>query len=507
MKIILSNEVAEYPDYLTDESRLAIKPSEIECIAWPENEDDVLSTLEKARESCWPVTVSAARTGIVGSAAPLCGGMIISMEKMQKIGEPKLDEKSGEWFLNVQPGALLCDIEKSLSTTKNPNLFYPPDPTEMSAAIAGTVATNASGARTFKYGATRDFVRRLRIVLADGNILDIKRGDVIADTKGTIIFSVNEKEYKIFVPDYSMPKTKNCAGYFAEPGMDLIDLFVGSEGTLGIITEIEIKVLEQKKERLSLLSFFDIEKNGLDFVKYICAENGKNNFDIEAIEFFGKNALKLLKERRKAGDTAIHEFPESDVAIYYELSFDEENLEEIYEKLDEILQTVNCSTDDSWAGMDAEETEKLKEFRHAVPETINQIIGERKREIPKLHKIGTDLAVPAENFETIFNFYRDVLNIAGLQYAIFGHIGNNHLHVNMMPQTEDELVEAKKYYKLFAEKAVELGGTVSAEHGIGKLKKEFLKTLYGERGIEEMRKVKKVLDPDFILGRGTLWDD
>ena len=504
MKIVFSNEIADYPDYLTDESRLAIKPSEVDCIVWPENETDVIAALEKAHENNWPVTVSAARTGIVGAAAPLCGGMIISMEKMSKIGEPKQDDKTDDWFLNVEPGALLCDIEKRLSTQKNPKLFYPPDPTEMSAAIGGTIATNASGARTFKYGATRNYVQRLRIVLADGNILDIKRGEIFADAKGTITFFVNEKEYKITVPTYSMPKTKNCAGYFAKPKMDLIDLFIGSEGTLGIITEIEIKVLEQKKERLSLLSFFDTAKNGLDFVKFICAENGKNDFDIEAIEFFGKNALKLLKERREAGDTAIHEFPVSDAAIYYELAFDEENLEEIFEKLEEILQTVNCSTDDSWAGMDAEETLKLKEFRHAVPETINQIIGERKREIPNLHKIGTDLAVPAENFETIFNFYHDVLNTAGLQFAIFGHIGNNHLHVNMMPRNEAELTEAKKYYKIFAEKAVELGGTVSAEHGIGKLKKEFLKTLYGEKGIDEMRKVKKVLDPDFILGRGTL---
>ena len=504
MKIVLSNEIADYPDYLTDESRLSIKASEVDCIVWPENEGDVLAALEKARENNWPVTVSAARTGIVGAAAPLCGGMVISMEKMLKIGELKQDAKTKEWFLIVEPGALLCDIEKSLSTQKNPKLFYPPDPTEMSAAIGGTVATNASGARTFKYGATRNYVRGLRIALADGNILEMKRGDVFADATGTITFSVNEKEYKIPVPDYSMPKTKNCAGYFAKPGMDLIDLFIGSEGTLGVITETEIKVLEQEKDRLSLLSFFKTEKDGIDFVKSLRNENGKNNFDIEAIEFFGKNALKLLRERREAGGTEIHEFPESDAAIYYELGFTEENLEEIYEQLEEMLQAVNCSTDTSWAGMDAEETEKLKEFRHAVPETINQIIGERKREIPKLHKIGTDLAVPEENFKTIFNFYRETLDSAGLQYAIFGHIGDNHLHVNMMPGNENELTEAKKYYKVFAEKAIEFGGTVSAEHGIGKLKKEFLKILYGEKGIEEMRKVKKVLDPDFILGRGTL---
>lgn len=504
MKIILSNEIVDYPDYLTDESRLAVEPGKINCIAFPENETDVVAALEKARENNWPVTVSAARTGIVGGAAPLCGGMVISMEKMSKIGEPEKNEQNGEWALSVEPGALLCDISKKLSETRNPKLFYPPDPTEMSAAIGGTVATNASGARTFKYGATRDYVLSLRIVLADGNILTIKRGEIFSDDSGTITFSVNEKEYKIPVPTYSMPKTKNCAGYFAKPKMDLIDLFIGSEGTLGIITEIEIKVLEQKKGRLSLLSFFNTEQNALDFVKTIRKQNGKNNFDIEAIEFFDKNALKLLNERREAGDTAIHEFPESEAAIYYEFALDDEFLEDIYEKLEEILQTVNCSTDTSWAGMDEDETKILKEFRHAVPETINQIIGERKRKIPTLHKIGTDLAVPNENFEIIFKFYQETLDTAGLQYAIFGHIGDNHLHVNMMPRNEEELIEAKKYYKIFAEKAIELGGTVSAEHGIGKLKKEFLKILYGEKGIEEMKNVKKVLDSNCILGKGNL---
>ena len=506
MKIILSNEISDYPDYLTDESRLSIKTADVDCIVWPEKEADVTAALEKARENDWPVTVSSARTGIVGAAVPLCGGMVISMEKMSKIGDAKQDAKTKEWFLIVEPGALLCDIEKNLSTQKNPKLFYPPDPTEMSAAIGGTIATNASGARTFKYGATRNFVRRLRIALADGNILEIKRGDIFADATGTITFSVKKKEYKISVPDYSMPKTKNCAGYFAKPEMDLIDLFIGSEGTLGVITEAEIKVLEQKKDRLSLLSFFKSDKDGLNFVNSIREEIGKNIFDIEAIEFFGKNALKLLKERREAGGTEIHEFPESDAAIYYELGFTEENLEEIFEKIDEMLQAVNCSTDASWAGMDAEETKKIKEFRHAVPETINQIIGERKREIPKLHKIGTDLAVPEENFKTILKFYRETLDAARLQYAIFGHIGDNHLHVNMLPGNENELTEAKKYYKVFAEKAVELGGTVSAEHGIGKLKKDFLELLYGEKGIEEMRKVKDVLDPDFMLGRDTILD-
>ena len=414
---------------------------------------------------------------------------------------PSFDEDKNEWFMTVDPGVLLQDIESFLHNHKEKNLFYPPDPTEMSAAIGGTVATNASGARTYKYGATRNYIRRLRVVLADGNVIEIKRGEIFANENNELCFSTSGKEYIIPVPDYSMPETKNCAGYFAESKMDLIDLFIGSEGTLGIISEIEIKLLEKNKECLSLLSFFNSENQAFKFVKSI---RNDENLDVEAIEFFGKYALELLHKRHEEDGTDLNDFPKCDAAVYSEFAFDEDEIEVIYELLEEKLQLAGTSTDNSWAGMDYSETEILKKFRHAVPETINQIIGERKREIPGLHKIGTDLAVPDENFEQIFDFYREQLDSAGLQYAIFGHVGNNHLHVNMMPRNENELTKAKKFYKIFARKAVELGGTVSAEHGIGKLKKDFLKLMYGEKGVEQMKNVKLSLDPNNILGVGTL---
>ena len=501
MKKITDNKIilSDYPDYLCDESR--VTAINADCILWPENECDIIDAVALAQEKNSPITVSAARTGIVAAAVPLCGGMILSIEKMVEINSPSFDEDKNEWFMTVGPGVLLQDIESFLHNHKEKNLFYPPDPTEMSAAIGGTVATNASGARTYKYGATRNYIRRLRVVLADGNVIEIKRGEIFADESNELCFSVSGKEYKIPVPDYSMPKTKNCAGYFAKPHMDLIDLFIGSEGTLGIISEIEIKLLEKNKECLSLLSFFNSENQAFKFVKSI---RNDEKLDVEAIEFFGKNTLALLHKRHEEGGTDLQDFPKCDAAVYSEFAFNEDEIEEIYELLEEKLQSEGSSTDNSWAGMDYSETEVLKKFRHAVPETINQIIGERKREIPDLHKIGTDLAVPDENFEQIFNFYREQLDSAGLQYAIFGHIGNNHLHVNMLPQNENELAEAKKFYKIFAQKAVELGGTVSAEHGIGKLKKDFLKLMYGERGVEEMKNVKLSLDPKNILGVGTL---
>jgi D-lactate dehydrogenase (cytochrome) len=520
----------EYVDYLRDESRTVAKRIDVVC--WPESEDDVLVALAEAREKGLGVTVSAARTGITAACVPLEGGMVVSMEKMSMQKELRHNAAQDGWTLVVEPGALLCGIQEALDNRfrfyaptwseaaqavveelreKELCLFYPPDPTEMSATVGGTVATNASGSRTFKYGPTRRYVRRIRVALASGAVLEIERGKVTAGDAGVIeiprelVAKPGEVPERITVPSYRMPPTKHCAGYFAEPGEDLIDVFIGSEGTLGVITEVELELLARTKERLSVLAFFDSEDHALEFVEAMREAGRGGVVDVEALEFFGATALELLHARRTPGDNAIPEFPEAGAAIYTELAFDEAAMEDTYELLEQYLTCCGSSTESAWAGMEEAEIARMKLFRHAVPETINQIIGERKREMPDLHKIATDLAVPDEQLQAMMNYYREQLRSAGLEYAVFGHVGDNHLHVNMMPRNEAELGRAKALYRTFAERAVELGGTVAAEHGIGKLKKAFLRFMYGEEGIEEMRRLKAALDPAGMLGRGTIF--
>ncbi|RKY91215.1 MAG: hypothetical protein DRQ01_08070 [Ignavibacteriae bacterium] len=163
----------------------------------------------------------------------------------------------------VQPGVLLSDLEEAV---KEKNLFYPPDPTEKSCFIGGNVATNASGARTFKYGPTRDYILELEIVLPDGEILTVKRNDIFATdflltlktTAGIII--------KLELPDYKMPSIKNAAGYYCKKNMDAVDLFIGSEGTLGIVTKIKLKLLPLPLNEISCILFFNSEKNALQFL-------------------------------------------------------------------------------------------------------------------------------------------------------------------------------------------------------------------------------------------------
>jgi D-lactate dehydrogenase (cytochrome) len=520
---------AEYPDYLRDESRVTAPRAD--ALLWPETEADVLAALALARERGWPVTVSAARTGIVAASVPLSGGMVLSLEKMSMLKELVHHPATDTWSLMVEPGALLCGIQESADnnfyfyTSRWParaqaavavlkerklRLFYPPDPTEMSATIGGTVATNASGARTFKYGATRPFVRRLRVALADGTVLDIPRGAVLArDGVLTIppeLVAVGEpRALRVPLPGYVMPATKHCAGYFAAPAMDLIDLFIGSEGTLGIITEVEIELRVRTKARLSVMAFFAGETQALDFVVALREAIAQGIFDVEALEYFGASALQLLRDRRTPSDKTIPEIPPAEAAIFAEFAISDDAMEAAMELLEQYLICHGSSTDTAWAGMDDAEIQKMKLVRHAVPETINQTIGERKRTLPALHKIATDLAVPDQQLHAIMQFYHEQLDHAGLQYAIFGHIGNNHLHVNILPCDEAELTRAKDLYRAFAEKAIALNGTVAAEHGIGKLKCEFLRSMFGDEGIAQMRAVKAALDPTGMLNPGTLF--
>ncbi len=143
----------------------------------------------------------------------------------------------------------------------------------------------------------------------------------------------------------------------------------------------------------------------------------------------------------------------------------------------------------------------MREFRHALPVAVNErVVKNRQR------KIGTDMAVPDAQFASFLQFYKHKLNESGLDYVIFGHIGDNHLHANILPKNDDEAQKAKHLYGRFVAQAIMLGGTISAEHGIGKLKSKYLGVQYGERYLSEMAELKRAFDPHAILGRGNMFD-
>lgn len=512
-----------YSGYLMDESRFG--EGRAERLFFPKSEEEVATIVRSMNENGIPITISSGRTGITGGAVPF-GGVVLSLEKMNKILAVGHDEERGEWYVRTEAGVPLEELSNRIKRKQFEDLegkgsenerkalkqfllekadyFFPIDPTEMNALIGGAVATNASGARTFKYGSIRQWVRRLRIVLSNGDVLDIKREQVIAEGNSFEIVTTDGDLRKVKVPGYMMPATKNAAGLYAKPGMDLIDLFIGSEGILGVITGVEIRLAKKDGISLSVMAFTPSEDDAIALVRDLRSSTSLER--PELIEYFDSKAVNLLRNMRSSLSTMeIPDLPQNAEAIvFFEILFKEEDMDKMYEALGTLLTKHNVSEDATWAGMDSSTLEKMKIVRHAVPESINNIIAARKQQYPKVHKLGTDMAVPDEYLETIISFYKEQLEAKKLEYVIFGHIGDNHLHVNIIPANDKEVEEGEKIYLTFARKAVELGGTVSAEHGIGKIKQKFLREMYGDIGIRQISDVKRALDPKWILNPGNM---
>ena len=528
---IESAEIAErHSAYLADESRFR---GRAERLAFPESESAMAAMLAAASAAGAPVTLSGARTGITGGAVP-ASGWIMGFERMNRVLALDGDPDAGGFRIVCQPGITLEAIARSLARRRFEGseqwpeaarktldrfraagaFFLPPDPTEQSASLGGMVACNASGARSFGYGPIRAYVRRLRLALISGAVLDLRRGQARAGEDGAFCLRQPDgAERAGRIPSYRQPAVKNAAGYFARPGMDLLDLFIGSEGTLAAFSEIELSLEPAPETILGAIGFFPADSAALEFVRAAREKSTNRNANplerLMALEYFDCRSLDLLRTQkaRQGGASHIPAFPAAArAAVYVEIGTHETHLEDRAEALMGMLEAHGASPDETWTATTDRETETLKAFRHALPETVNQIIGERARAHPGLTKLGTDFAVPGNAMEDLIRNYRDALDNAGLEYVLFGHVGDNHLHANILPRTPDEYNHGKALYLELAAKAVGLGGTVSAEHGVGKLKKELLKIMYGEAGIEAMRAVKRVFDPHMLLNRGNLFD-
>jgi D-lactate dehydrogenase (cytochrome) len=313
-------------------------------------------------------------------------------------------------------------------------------------------------------------------------------------------------DYKVKIPVYSCPRTKNTAGFFTAPHMDLVDLFIGSEGAFGIITEVTVGLLK-RTPKISVVQFLASDEQAIALVQTLRADP---RIRLDFLELYSATAIELLRERqrRDAKSVGTPLIPASATsALFFELDFDPAAKDVQLEALNSAVKSCGASWVDSWAAYENRELDRLKNFRHILPETINAIIAERKKQHPGLHKLGTDLAVPDERLSDMWAVYRDALADAGLEWAAFGHIGNNHVHINIMPRDMADLQKALGLYQMFAEKAVAFGGSVSAEHGIGKLKAKFLKTMFGPAEIAEMHAVKRALDPQLLLNPGNIFEE
>ncbi|HEY0077300.1 MAG TPA: FAD-binding oxidoreductase [Pyrinomonadaceae bacterium] len=510
--MLIKSEQDEIQSFMSDASNLA--GGHAAGVVFPESALEVAAVLGEASRERRPVTIAGAGTGLVGGRVPF-GGIVVSTDRLRRIVEIA-HEETGGGRATVEAGVRLSEFQREVEAQ---GLFYPPDPTERSCYLGATVATNSSGARSFKYGATRRYVRRLKIALSTGDVLDLSRGQLRADAEGLLRIPLAEGRgcIEARLPSYRMPQTrKHAAGYYVEPSVDAIDLFIGSEGTLGVVAEIEVALLDKPAGVLGGIVFFQSEEKLLAFVSAARrrsletraaklrasaagerapdAEMNPAGLDARALEYFDAESLNFLREYyalvpvRASG------------AIFFEQEITDETEDELMSGWLALLEEHEAMLDDSWFGTNEHDRAGMREFRHRLPVLVNEWLSRHHQ-----RKVSTDMAVPDEHFPSMLRFYKETLRASRLQYVIFGHVGDNHVHVNIMPRDEAESVAARELYQQFIRRAISFGGTISAEHGVGKLKRDYLRQLYGDRHLREMAALKRAFDPACILGRGNIF--
>jgi D-lactate dehydrogenase (cytochrome) len=492
----------EDADYLRDESRLI---GRAESISFPASEAEVREVLRATAEAGIPVTAQGGRTGITGGAVPH-GGHVLNLGRMDRILELRAagnPSPAAAGLARVQPGLPLATLNAALDEAGGPVLlFFPPDPTESTATLGGMACTNASGARSLAYGPTRKHVEALRLALTDGSVLELRRGRERAQGRSFRLVTDSGRLLAGELPGYRPPAVKNAAGLFVQPDMDLLDLVIGSEGTLGVITELELRLSPLPPNIWALQGFFPEEAGALRFAVQLRGSLGP-----VALEFFDRNALRLLGGERRSNPTfaGLPDPPPAAASLYAEFhSGSAEEAARTLEAAADVLLACGGDPALAWSGEGARGLEPMKAFRHALPEAVNLTIDRLRREVPGITKLGTDLAVPAAAFPEAMAMYRRGLDSCGLDYVIAGHIGDNHVHVNMMPRSRAEYEAGRELASAWAERAVAWGGTVSAEHGLGKLKSKLLRKMYGSDSIAAMGRLIELFNPGRRLNRGNM---
>lgn len=518
----VNNNIDKSSDYLKDESQLV---GNADSIYFCESTQEVEEVVSNCYKNNTPLTIQGALTGICGGAVPL-NGVVLNLSEMNDILGISFNKDLGTYIIKVQPGLLLKDLNHFLKSKKidktsfdsnsqeayqqflqDTSFLFPTDPTETLASIGGMVACEASGACSYKYGSIRKYIQGITIVTSL-KTLHIQRGQYkYTDLKK--MYHVEQEE----LPNWNINinALKDVAGLYYEENMDLIDLIIGSEGIFGVITEVDLIVIKEPIIQAGILLFLNKSNRLTDYIELLrnnTLETFKNG--IAAIEYFDHNSLQLLNKCRDINPT-LKKLPvilnEYYGSIYLEFHLDSED------KLDEILEFINGSMleygineSEQWLGLEPSDFQKLKLFRHAVPECVNILIANKKQIDSRISKVGTDMSVPSSLLAQTLSMYNHDIEELDISSVIFGHIGDNHLHVNLIPNTYKQYIEGKEMINKWATYITDNKGSVTAEHGIGKLKKGLLQIMVAEEDLQSMKQVKQLLEPKCLINQGTLLD-
>ena len=439
------------PDYARDEMP-------IYGVKMPEVSIDVLTTEEVAGivKICYdnniPVTTRGAGTGLVGGCTPVCGGVVLCTMRMNKILSYDLEN----FAVTVQPGVLLQQLADDALTH---GCLYPPDPGEKMATLGGNVATNAGGMRAVKYGATRDYVRAMTVVLPTGEITH-----------------------------FGSTVSKTSSGY------SLTNLMVGSEGTLGIITELTLKLIPAPKATVSLIAPYE----DLDACISTVPKVFMNHFKPQAVEFFEKEIL-ISSEEYLGKQVFPRKVDGVEAGAYLLLTFDGDSMDEldpIVERAAEMLVEEGALD-----VLIADTAPKLKDA-WAARSSFLEGIEEQTKLLDEC-----DVVVPVSRIADFVLYFKSIQPNYDFKVKSFGHAGDGNLHIYTCAN-DMELEEFKKQVDDFMthiyDKATEMGGLVSGEHGIGMGKIDYLARSVGETNMKLMEEIKKVFDPNLILNPGKV---
>ena len=466
-----------------------------EVVYIPESIDELIAQINECYGKNIPITFSGAGTGLAGSRVAQ-GGAVISSEKLNKIIE--FDEEKRT--ITVQPAISNGEISEFL---EGKGYFLPPNPTERTASIGGNVSTNASGSRTYLYGPMRNYVQALQVITPTGEILNLSReqGIPIIDNHFEII-AESGTAIRLPILKYDIPNIKHSAGYYSKPDMHPIDYFIGAEGTLGFLSTITLNFIEKPENILGLIVFFDNVYKCINFVEELQSQRVEKNApnyesntnpNPRLIEFFDKYSLNMLRQKYTQLNTKC------EAAIWIEQEI-YQNEDTIIENWYELIGKYTELIDETWAAQSQEEHLRFRDFRHTLPEKVYETIAQNKQ-----YKVGVDGAVPNGNLRALYNHISENADTFNLDRVIYGHIGNNHLHGNVFYKNDLEHSNAEEFYEKTISQILEMNGTVSAEHGIGKLKVKYLYQMFGEEIMLQMRELKQAIDPKLLINQGNLF--
>lgn len=443
-KVYVGEEINQ--DYFHDEMPI-YGEGQPEVLIDATTTEDIATIVKLCYENNIPVIPRGAGTGLTGASVAIKGGVMINMTKMNKI----LEYDYENFVVRVEPGVLLIELAED---AQRQGLLYPPDPGEKYATLGGNVATNAGGMRAVKYGSTRDYVRAMTVVLPTGEI--VKLGATVSKTS---------------------------------TGYSLLNLMIGSEGTLGIITELTLKLIPAPKETISLIIPYEkLEECIATVPKFFM-----NHLQPQALEFMEREIV-LSSERYIGKSVFPKELEGTEIGAYLLVTFDGDNMEELEEitekaaevvleagALDVLVADTPAKKKDAWAARSS--------FLEAI-EAETKLLDE------------CDVVVPVNKIAPYLNYVNGVGEKFDFTVKSFGHAGDGNLHIyacsNDMEDAEFKRQVAEFMTDIY-QKAAEMGGQISGEHGIGYGKMDYLSEFAGTVNMRLMKGIKEVFDPKMIL--------